>query len=70
MHLAASNSNTFRFADDTNVAYESTNFEFFHHDLTKKIWAWMKSNKLTTNSDKTTLTSFQKKEVLQLSCLY
>ena len=63
MHHAASSSRVFLFADDTNVACESAGFEFFQHDLTKTS-AWMKSNKLTINSDKTTLISFEKAEML------
>ena len=57
LHLAASSSKVFLFADDTNIACNSERFECFQEDVTK-ISEWMNLNKLTINSDKTTLISF------------
>ena len=57
LHLAASSSKVFLFADDTNIACNSARFECFQDDVTK-ISERMNLNKLTINSDKTTLISF------------
>ena len=57
LHLAASSSKVFLFADDTNIAFDSARFECFQEDVTK-MSEWMNLNKLTINSDKTTLISF------------
>ena len=56
---AVCNSNVFLFADDTNISCQTSIYEDYQLDLTS-ISSWLCSNKLTLNSDKTTLINFTK----------
>ena len=56
---AECNSNVFFFADHTNISCQTSIYEDYQLDLTN-ISSWLCSNKLTLNSDKTTLINFTK----------
>ena len=59
LHLSATDSNVFLFADDTNVACKNLCFDLFQKALTN-ISKWLSANKLTLNSDKTSLITFDR----------
>ena len=54
-----SHSDVFLFADDTNITSRSSSIEIFQNDLTN-VANWLCANKLTINTDKTTVISFNK----------
>ena len=56
---AVCNSDVFLFADDTNISCQTSIYEEYQLDLTK-ISSWLCSNKLTLNSDESTLINFTK----------
>ena len=58
MQHAVENSDLFLFADDTNIACQTSILEY-QKDLSNNS-SWLCSNKLTLNNDKTTLVRFNK----------
>ena len=54
-----SHSDVFLFTDDTNITSRSSSIEIFQNDLTN-VANWLCANKLTINTDKTTVISFNK----------